>query len=1237
MVGRRCRFPALGLAVLLSLNTVSALDWKTGQGCTWASLPSIQSGHSGFTLLNPSTTGVLFTNQLAVSRYTTNQSLLNGSGIALGDIDGDGLCDIYACSPDGPNALFRNRGGWKFENVTARAGVACPNFSTTSCALADIDGDADLDLIVSSFGNGTLIFYNDGSGRFAPSGQELLNPRRAAMSMALADIDGDGDLDLYIANYRMVTIRDQPNTRFRVSTASGKPEVIQVNGRPVTEPDLAGRFELDPNGKIVEHGEPDALYLNDGKGKFTSASFNDGRFLDEDGKPLAGPLYDWGLSVSFRDLNQDGAPDLYVCNDFNSPDRIWINDGKGRFRALPRLAIRTTSLFSMGVDFADLNRDGYDDIYVVDMFSRDHRKRHNQLPDILPPNPRVGEISNRPQYNRNTLFVNRGDLTFAEIGQFGGLYASEWSWSPVFLDVDLDGYEDVLIVTGNERDSMNADIARDLNARLAQQRMSVQQVLDLRKVIPRLELPNLAFRNLGNMTFQETGAAWGFNTQGVSQTIALADLDNDGDLDVVVNNLNGVLGVYRNESAAPRLAVRLKGLAPNTSGAGARITIMGGPVRQSQEMHCAGRYLSSDDAVRVFAAGAATNRLKIQVNWRSGRQSVIENASANCIYQVDEAGAAAPADPALQTQAAGAGAVLFEDVSARLNHLHREQPFDDFARQPLLQRRLSQLGPGVAWHDLNADGWDDLIIGSGAGGRLAVYLNDTQGGFQPVTNPPVSLPVTRDQTTVLAWTSAPGKTVILAGSANYEDGLAVGAVARQYDLAAASIADRLPGQPSSTGPLALADIAGDGRLALFVGGRVLAGRYPQPASSMLFRQAGESWQLDSENTRLFRDFGLVSAAVWSDLDQDGLPELILACDAGPVRIFQNHAGKLADATEKLGMANYRGLWNGVTTADFDGDGKLDIIAANWGWNHHYQSQAAGNLRWYYGDFLANGAVELIEAYLNAEMGKSVPFASFASMTRALPFVRERIGTHEAYGLASVEEILGERIKAAKVLEINTLASMVFLNRTGRFEPHPLPAEAQWAPAFGVSVGDMDGDGAQDVFLSQNFFALQPEIPRMDAGRGLWLKGDGRGAFTAVPGQESGIQVYGEQRGCALADFDRDGRLDLVVTQNGAATRLFRNVGAKPGLRVRLQGTPGNPTGIGACLRLMNNGRMGPAVEIHAGAGYWSQDSAVLVMAGQEAPAELWVRWPGGKTTTSTVPTNAREITVHLSGEVTVVR
>jgi hypothetical protein len=1198
--------------VLLTIPARAALSWAEGEGFRSAVTVPSGAGPAGFVRLAAPQTGLDFTNRLLLSRYVTNQIYLNGAGVALGDVDGDGWCDVYLCGIDNRCELFRNLGGWKFQSVTDPAGIACEGLGPSGAAFADLDGDGDLDLIVNTVGQGTHIFVNDGKAHFTElTKTNVLNPGKAGMSMALGDIDGDGDLDLYVANYRRETIRDQPGLKLTGNTVNGRPVVVAVDGRPTTEPDLRGRFTLLENGRILENGEPDALFRNDGNGRFSEIPFTEGAFVDEQGQRLTEPDYGWALSVMFRDINGDGAPDLYICNDFDSSDRIWLNDGTGRFRAIPPLALRHTSLFSMGVDFGDLDRDGRDDIVVSDMLMQSHSSRQLRVGDVMPVVLPIGAIENRPQYLANTLFLNRGDGTYAEIAWIAHAEASGWTWCPVLIDVDLDGYEDLIFPTGHEHDMMNADVINRGEVIKSLRQMSKMELLNLRTLFQRFDTPNVAFRNRGDLTFEDASETWGFTAGEVSQGIALADLDNDGDLDVVVNNLNTGVGLYRNDSPAPRVAVRLKGQSPNTHGIGAKIWLYGGAVpQQSQEMISGGRYLSCDDALRVFAAGSATNAMRIEVAWRSGKRSVLEGVQPNRIYEIDEASATGKVSPPPPVPPP-----VFEEVTA-FQHRHQEEEFDDFARQPLLPWKLSQPGPGVCWHDIDDDGWDDLVIGTGRGGQLALFRNNRRGGFEPVQDPVLTKVAARDQTSVLGMNGW-----LLIGLSNYEDGLTNGGCVRLCDLSRKVAGESLVGQAFSTGPLAAADIDRDGDLDLFVGGRALPGRYPEPADSLLVR---------NDNGRLviaqrFEKLGLVNGAVFSDWDDDGDPELILACAWGPIRLLENDAGKFREITKDVGLAEHTGWWTGVTTGDLDNDGRMEIIAGNWGLNSSYRTSREHPRGLYYGDLDGDTVVDLIEYSYDPELRREVPDRGLKTILGSLPWVQERVKTFEAYGRASVAEIYGEDLKKAKRVEVSTLASTVFFRRGDRFEARELPREAQFAPVFGVCVGDYDGDGNEDVFLSQNFFAVAPDLARQDAGRGLWLKGDGHGGLRPVPGQESGITVYGEQRGCALGDFDRDGRVDLVVTQNGAATKLYRNARGQPGLRVRLTGPPDNRHGVGASVRLKFGERYGPRREVHAGAGYLSDDSRVLVLGTPTPATELEVRWPDGSRTLSRLPADAAEV------------
>ncbi|MBI4659699.1 MAG: VCBS repeat-containing protein [Verrucomicrobia bacterium] len=1282
------------MAALTLLMMESSLEAEAGvtpeqTGYRFTAVAAAGAGQTGFTRLPPAQTGVWFTNLLPESRSLTNQILPNGSGVAAGDVDGDGRCDLYFCGLNSDNKLYRNLGDWRFQDLTEAAGVACPGLDATGAALADLDGDRDLDLIVNSIGGGTHLFFNDGRAHFSKSAVSM-NAQRGGTSLALADIDGDGDLDLYVANYRAATLMDAPGTRFSFRMVNGQPTLNAINGRPLTDPEWTNRFVvrigLGPDGRgrfsHEELGEPDRLFLNDGRGAFSPLPFEGGAFRDETGKPLSQPPLDWSLAAMFRDFNGDRAPDLYVCGDFGTPDRFWINDGHGRFRAAPALAIRHTSLATMALDAGDLNRDGYDDLILVDMLSRQHERRLVQRNITRAELAPAAQIEARPQYPRNMVFLNRGDGTYAEIAQFAGLEASEWSWNPILLDVDLDGFEDVLVPNGFVRDNMNMDSLKQIDAAKAAQRPSGIEELRLRRFFPMLNTPNAAFRNLGNLRFAECGADWGFADATISQGACLADLDNDGDLDVVLNNLNSAAGLYRNNSPAPRVAVRLRGLPPNTAGIGARITLTGGSAGQSQEILCGGRYLSSDEPMRAFAAGGSTNRLTVEVLWRSGKRSVVRDVQPNSVCEIDEPAEREDRNPKTEgsslkseirnqkseVQREDAGTLnrttvtalsvtpqnrlnlvspLFEDVSDRLQHRHEDVPFDDFSRQPLLSRRLDQLGPGVAWWDLDADGRDELVIGAGRGGKMAAYRNAGQGKFERLQGGIWDRIEDRDRSGLAGWDDGG----LVAGASNYEGGSTNAPAVEVWRTRSEAPAPLVLGSASSVGPLAVADYDGDGKLDLFIGGRVTPGRYPESAGSFLYRRRAGQLTLDQTNSAVLKEAGMASGATWTDLNADGWPDLVLTCDWGPIRIFRNEHGQLLPWNSAVRfvneMANDRlpdpsrvsgdhtsstlnqltGWWNGVASGDFDGDGALDLLAANWGLNSRYEHYGPSPLRVYYGDYDRDGVIELIEAGFDNTRRQFVPDRMLDHYTRAMPFLAERFPTYRSWAQTAIDEALGDLMAQTRFWEVACRYSLVLLNRRDHFDAVPLPLEAQLSPAFAACVADADGDGCEDVFLAQNFFGWDMETSRDDAGRGLWLRGDGRGRFEAVAGQTSGVAVYGEQRGAAVADFDEDGRVDLAVTQNNEATRLYRNRGAKPGLRVRLQKRNEAGPVIGAVVRLKFGERFGPAREIHAGSGYWSQDSPVLVMAQPEPATHVWVRWPGGGTKLAPVPASGGEITV----------
>ena len=1224
----------LGIALLATACSRDAPpgEWQEAEGARWRELAGAGRGSAGFTALPSSRTGITLANTVSEEAAYQNRHLMHGSGVAIGDVDGNGLPDIYLPRIEGPNALYLNQGGWRFQEVAAERGVALADAPSTGAVLADVDGDADLDLVVTSMGGGNALLLNNGAGSFTDAGERsgFLAERRGSTTAALADVDGDGDLDLYVTNYRARTMLDSLSPQERafdqiVKQIGDRYEII-----PERRADYRIQIRDDLRGvSLIQRADPDWFYLNDGSGRFVREPIaGNPRFLDEDGLMLTAEPEDFGLAARFYDVNDDGAPDLYVANDFEDPDQFWINDGTGRFRLIARQAVRRIANSNMSVDFADIDRDGAVDLFQADMLANDGRRHKTQIPTHTPIPKVVGDYTSRAQWQRNALLHNRGDGTFEEIADAAGVAASGWSWSSMFLDVDLDGYEDLLIGNGHTWDLMDAD---------AQERLkSTVTGVDWRRerqYYPKLLLPNVAFRNRGDRTFEDVSTAWRFGVEpDISHGMASGDLDGDGDLDVVINRLNATAAVLRNDAPAPRLAVRLIGSAPNSGAIGARIRVLGGPVpSQTREVTAGGLYLSGSDQSATFGA-SPDSAMAIEVTWRNGATTRVADARAGRLYEIRE-GAVSPQPSAAGVQPSSRPAVpppLFEDRSSFLDERHSQIQVNEFVRQPLLDFQLSQLGPGVSWLDLDDDGDEDLLMAQGAGGSLAWHRND-RGRFTRVATGLAA--GSFDFTMALRMPGRGAAGVLIARSTyraeNPAQAMGAGAVVRLELGGRAGAASEVIGpDTASAGPIALADVDGDGDLDLFVGSRVIPGAYPVPPSSHLYRNEGGSFTLDRENEVVFQLAGMVSAATFSDLDADGDPDLALAVDWGPVKLFLNQGGRFTEGTEAWGLSPFLGAWKGLGAGDFDGDGRIDLVATNWGRNVPFTADSASPLYLYVGNFGKGTGVDLVAAKYDPRLKAIAPLAAFARLAWAIPELRGRLPTFADYADASIDRVLGEGFGRAIRIQCTVLDHMLFLNRGNRFEGVPLPQEAQYAPAFAAVAGDFDGDGREDLFLAQNFSQTELTTPSFNAGRGLLLLGDGRGHLTPMPGAGSGIVIYGDQRGAATADFDGDGRADLAVGENAGAVRLLHNTGAAIGLRVRLIGGPENPSAIGAAVRLRYADGDGPVREIRAGSGYWSSDGTVQVLGLRAAPRSLWVRWPGGRTVEVAVAAGAREVTVR---------
>jgi len=1123
--------------------------------------------------------------------------------VATGDVDGDGLPDVFLPGMEHGSTLYRNHGDWQFEDVTLLANLGLVNPRATGAAFVDVDADGDLDLFVTSLGSGVQLFLNDGAGQFLDyTAQANLPQSGGATSVALADMDQDGDLDLYTGFYKEATVKDiwPPNE------IAFERVVKQIADSFVVNDYWADDYKLIRQGDRlmrVELAEPDRVFFNDGTGRFTEVSFTEGLFLDEEGRPLKETPRDWTLAVRFQDFNGDGYQDLYVCNDFESPDHFWLGSAEGTFRAVSTLALRKTSQSTMSVAATDIDADGDVDIFLADMLSEDYIRRKKQHFVIPPEVIMMGDIHARPQEMQNMLLLNRSDTTFSEVARMSGVAATGWTWSSAFIDVDLDGLQDLLLTTGHAYDAMDADAQI---AAGSSRRPWREVLLDF----PDLDLPNIAFRNLGDARFEWVEDGWGLGVVAdVAHGMAFADLDEDGDQDVIINRLDAPAGVFRNDAERERILVRLQGNAPNPQGVGAVVKVISDSMpTQRQEILVGGHYLSSSDASLTFAY---TPGARIEVHWAGGAHSIIDEVLPGNEYRIFQ-----PLIQVSEPSVVQATETMFTALSIGLEH--QETSYPDFNRQPLLPHKLSQRGPSLAVTDMGGDDYEHLILGGGKGEPLRFILNNG-GRFELIRS--FSEPSSGDHGGIVV---SPGSDIVLAGMSNFErtpEDPAEDSKITRVSMQDGGDASYTFG-PESPGPLAFGDFTGDGRLELFVGGHFMPGQYPVNVSSAIYRYEGGTLVRDVALSAPFEKLGLVSGATAADLNGDGTTDLALATMWGPVHVFHNRGeGRLVRMTHALGLGELTGWWNGVAPADFDGDGKMDLVATNWGQNHPYAQDVP--LRAYYGDLDNNGSLDILEVQHVPELDAFGLVRDFRTLTRALPTLRQHIRTYEEFATRSAMDIFAPVLSEADYHDVMEWRTMVFLNRESHYEAVPLADEAQSSPAFAPVPGDFNGDGRTDLFLSQNFFAVPSGSPRLDSGLGLLLLADDSHQLVPQPAHVSGIYIYGSQRAAVRADFDRDGRLDIAVAQNAGPVVHLRNRTAAKGLRVELRGSGANGAGVGGNLRAeYRDGSLGPSVPIVAGSGYWSQSSAKPILAPGDEIVKVHVNWPDGMSTTTAVPAGA---------------
>jgi hypothetical protein len=1182
---------------------------------------------SAFKQLLPEQTGVEFVNVIDTThpRKYLYFSGTSGGGIAIGDVDADGRPDLYFVNGPGENRLYRQVERMRFEDVTDQAGVAGGDAWGTGATMADVNNDGWLDIYVCNYDSPNLLFINRGDGTFLEQGVLYgVDVVDASMMATFADYDRDGDLDFHLLTYRYMRPEGRP----------ADPPIIEVEGERQIAPGFEKYYTIDNEAPgFAPVARADGLFRNEGE-----------RFTDVTEE--AGIVGLWhGLSATWWDYNRDGWPDLYVANDFADPDQFYHNNGDGTFREISRESIPSTSWFSMGADSGDVNNDGLPDLLVADMSATTHFKQKVMMGE-MGQNQKLLETEPR-QYMRNTLLVNTGTERFMELAFMAGLDSTDWTWTVKLADLDNDGWLDAYFTNGSPRNFIDADIP------FSPQMLIGRTNWDLYEDSPPLKEANLAYRNRGDFAFDDASEAWGLNHVGISLAAAHADLDRDGDLDLVVANFDEPVSIYRNDASQGNgVLIQLEGVSSNRFGLGARLTAETSGGAQVRYHNPTGGFLSSNEPLVHFGLGGSDEVTRLTIDWPSGHRQSFANLPVDRFYTItepvgqrkegekgrmgegetDQGGAHASLpfspSPPLPVSARPKGDVgpLFERSDALANAVHREHPFDDYQRQPLLPCKHSQLGPGLAWGDFDGDGRDDLYVGGGAGEPGQLWISDENGAFRRQDIQAFKDDAAHeDMGAVWLDVDADGDLdlYVVSGGVEFEPGdqrLADRLYVNDGRGQLSRAKHALPDLRSSGGPVVAADFDRDGDVDLFVGGRVIPGQYPlAPESFLLTNEQGNFVDATEQVAPGLKEAGMVTSALWSDADADGWLDLLVTYEWGPIRYYWNNKGALVDHTTAAGLDDRTGWWQGIAGGDFDHDGDVDYVVTNFGLNTKYHATVDKPALLYYGDFDGSGRMQLVEAEFEDET--LFPVRGKSCSTKAMPFLAERFSTFRSFAAASLVDIYTPTcLDNAHRFAANTLESGLLRNQgNSMFRFETLPRLAQAAPGFGAIVRDLDLDGNQDIYFVQNFYSPQPETGRMAGGLSLLLRGDGNGDFEPVWPRESGLVVPGDAKSLTAADINQDGLTDLVVGVNDGPVETFvrRGPTTTKTLTLRLIDSHGAPSAPGARMVVRFTSGAARTFETYAGGGYLSQSSPsqVVALPNGDAIDAVEVTWPDGTKST----------------------